>query len=331
MPNKKWVDYQELKERVSFRELLAHYGLLEDMKEKGDSISGACPIHKGDNATSFRVTPSKGLYHCFSCDAGGNVIDFVATMEEIEFREAAIKLSEIFNIESKRPKGSKKKKPAASSASEPEPPAPAEQPINKPLSFSLSQLDTSYPYLADRGLSEEEIEIFGLGFCNRGIMKGRIAIPIHNAKGELVAYAGRFPGEPPSDSEETIPKYKFPEGFHKSLELWNLHRVLELRHHKILTIVEGFFDAIRLHRFGVKVVATMGSSLSERQAELVVETVGSHGRVDVVFDNDEAGRKGSEKVIALLAPLVYVKSVGLPKEDQQPEDLSDDEIKELLL
>ena len=71
-------------------------------------------------------------------------------------------------------------------------------------------------------------------------MAGRIAIPIHNEHGELVAYAGRWPGEPP-DGEG---KYKLPAGFHKSLVVYNLHRAKALAREKGLLVVEGFFGAM---------------------------------------------------------------------------------------
>ena len=93
-------------------------------------------------------------------------------------------------------------------------------------------------------------------------MLGRICVPIHNATGELVAYAGRWPGDPPEGTE----RWLLPPGFHKALELWNLHRV---KHCKHLVVVEGFFDAIRLHSLRVPAVALMGSSISEEQVALL--------------------------------------------------------------
>jgi DNA primase len=84
------------------------------------------------------------------------------------------------------------------------------------------------------GIPPELVERFGLGFCARGSMAGRVAIPIENVEGELVAYAGRWVGtdaELPAGEE----KYKLPKGFQKSLELWNLHRVKPYWH---LIVVE---------------------------------------------------------------------------------------------
>ena len=81
---------------------------------------------------------------------------------------------------------------------------------NPPLKFTLQGIDTGHPYLAERGILKETAEVFGVGFFpGRGSMKGRVVIPIHNEKGELIAYVGRS-----IDGSE--PKYKLPNGFHKS-------------------------------------------------------------------------------------------------------------------
>src|SRR5438067_554298 len=77
---------------------------------------------------------------------------------------------------------------------------------NKPLGFQL-ELDSSHSYLVERGLTPETIDEFGLGYCAKGVMAQRIAIPIHNLKDELVGYAGRWPGDPP----EGRPKYRMPD------------------------------------------------------------------------------------------------------------------------
>src|SRR6185369_14026556 len=88
-----------------------------------------------------------------------------------------------------------------------------------------------------RGLSQSTIETFGIGYCAQGTLAGWIAIPIHNAAGQIVAYAGRWPGKP-TDGQA---KYKLPTGFRKSLELFNLHRACAADARLPLVVVEGFF------------------------------------------------------------------------------------------
>ncbi len=94
---------------------------------------------------------------------------------------------------------------------------------------------------------------FGIGFCSKGMMADRIAIPIPNAKGEVVAYAGRFPGKPGED----MPQYKLPPGFRKSQELFNLDRAAKEPADQPLIIVEGFFDAMKLHQHGCRKVVAL--------------------------------------------------------------------------
>ena len=80
MKKNNWVDFKEVKEKVSIKDVLARYGLLSGLKEKGDSLTGACPIHQGSNKTQFKVSISKNCFNCFGdCGSGGNVLDFVST------------------------------------------------------------------------------------------------------------------------------------------------------------------------------------------------------------------------------------------------------------
>src|SRR5262249_40949158 len=121
--------------------------------------------------------------------------------------------------------------------------APAPAVVNPPLDHELKSLDQKHEYLAKRGLTPATVKTFGVGFCSRGLMKGRIAIPIHNERAELVAYAGRA-----IDSELAKEgKYKLPAGFKKSHVVYNLHRARE-HVSKGLIVVEGFFDAMKVHQ-----------------------------------------------------------------------------------
>ena len=156
-----------------------------------------------------------------------------------------------------------------------------------PLGFVLKNLDQKHLYLKERGLGKETVEHFDLGFCSRGLMKDRVAIPIHNEIGELVAYAGRWTGEP-AEGEE---KYKLPSGFAKSQVVFNLHQAKESAQERGLIVVEGFFDTFRVWQAGFpNVVALMGSRLSEQQRELLVKALGPQGKLTLLFDADEAGR-----------------------------------------
>jgi DNA primase len=157
-------------------------------------------------------------------------------------------------------------------------------------------------------------------------MTGRIVIPIHNAEGKLVAYAGRYPGDPPEDT----PKYKLPPGFHKAQELFNLHRIAHQPEDSPLILVEGFFDCMMLWQNCVqKVVALMGSNLSPAQEELLVRFTSPEGRVIVMLDEDDAGRSGREDIAHRLESRMFVKVFRFDSEGQQPEQLSSSELEKL--
>jgi len=183
-------------------------------------------------------------------------------------------------------------------------------------------------YLKERGLKKEAIKEFGLGYCKRGLMERRVVIPIHNEKGELIAYAGRYPG----DSPEGELKYKLPPKFKKSLVVFNLNRVKDMGEDKGLILVEDFFDVFNLWQVGCKnVVGLMGTSImSDEQERLIVEAVGEKGKVALMFDSSEAGKSGSQDALARLASQVYVKLIKLGEEGLQPDSLSKKEINNLL-
>jgi len=157
-------------------------------------------------------------------------------------------------------------------------------------------------------------------------MADRIAIPIHNPEGQVVAYAGRWPGEPP----EGIPKYKLPQGFRKSLELFNIDRAIKEPPENPLVIVEGFFGAMTLYQHGCrKVVALMGSTMSAAQEELIRKYTNGESHVIVMLDEDEAGRTGREDIAVRLSRFLFVKVHAFAEEGRQPESLSAEEVAQL--
>jgi len=296
-----WVNFKDIKEKVGIENLLSYYNLIEDLKRKGKELIGYCPIHdkKHYNKNSFSVNTEKNIWHCFSCDAGGNILDFVAFVEDVDIRQAGLLIKKWFKIGSQKDEKMTEKEREGKKEE-------VNEEVNKPLTFKLKNLDHDHPYLKERGIKKETIKEFGLGYCKRGILKGRIAIPIHNEKGELVAYAGRYPGDPPEEES----KYIFPPNFKKSLILFNLNRVEG--EEKELILVEGFFDVFNLWQAGVKnAVALMGTSLTEEQEELILRYLGKDGRTTLIFDSDEAGKKAVKEAMEKLIKKVYIKVIRL--------------------
>jgi DNA primase len=227
------------------------------------------------------------------------------------------------------PKAKDALKPKPAAAKPATKPAPVQEngTPNKPLQFRLDKLERSHPYLTEeRGLTPETIADFGIGFCAKGMMADRIAIPIQNLEGKVVAYAGRFPGEP---LDEDTQKYKLPPGFRKSQEIFNIDRAG--KEQGPLVIVEGFFDCMKLHQFGYrKVVALMGSTMSAAQEELIRRHTDRNSQVIVILDEDEAGKSGREDIAVRLAKFCFVKTHVFDQPDTQPDHLSAEDIAEIL-
>jgi len=341
MPKSKYVDFKAVKAAITMEGVLEHYGLLDKFKRGGDSLSGPCPIHKGSNPTQFRISTSKNVWNCFSeCKHGGNTLDFIAEMDDVSILAAANKAIEWFHLDPEEMSGDSN--PEAGETSEPSrngeapKPKPASRPApvqengapNKPLQFRLDKLEREHPYLIkDRGLTLETIVDFGVGFCAKGMMTGRIAIPINNVEGKVVAYAGRFIGEP---SEDT-PKYKLPPGFRKSQELFNLDRAIKEPADKPLVIVEGFFDCMKIHQNGWrKVVALMGSTMSAAQEKLLRQHTTGQSHVIVMLDENEAGKFGREDIAAHLSTHCFVKVHEFDTPNAEPEHLFPEDLVEIL-
>jgi len=343
---KKWVDFKAVKAAVSMEAVLKRYGVKVYRANK-DHVRGKCPLpsHTStESKLSFVANITKNVWSCKSASCvdgregktGGNVLDFVALMERCSIREAAEKLAEWYaipgvpeNIPGVQrgipPKTEDKTEPVAGSKPVPEKQARSPEPEtgetteeNKPLAFSLKGIDPGHPYLAERGITRATAEFFGVGFFpGKGSMQGRVVFPIHSPAGELIAYAGRC-----LDNSE--PRYKLPEGFKKSLTLYNLHRVGDLA--DTVIVVEGFFGTMWIHQCGFpNVVGLMGWSLSEAQEELLAR----FKKVVLVHDGDDAGRGGASQNAACLMHKVFVRAIDLP-DGAQPDSLSTEEVRRLL-
>src|ERR1035437_9927540 len=153
MPKSSFVDFKAVKAAITMEQVLEHYGLLDKFKRGSDSLSGPCPIHKGNNPTQFRVSISKNVWNCFSeCKHGGNVLDFIARMDNVSIHAAATRAIEWFNLDpeamsadSEQEAAEPSEAPKAGDAPQPRPaakPAPVvkNSAPNKPLQFRLDKL-----------------------------------------------------------------------------------------------------------------------------------------------------------------------------------------------
>jgi DNA primase len=340
----RWIDFAELKravhERGGLREVLSRYGFLEHLNDRGDGkLIGPCPIHGSTDQTStaFHADCNRDVWHCFSqCTtdrgkAGGGILELVMLVDKCSLREAGEKLATWFGLafDRKRSTGSRSKERANVSPESEIPVAVATHTsrpvseVNPPLERPLRNLNPDHPYLFARGLNARTIKEFGIGHCTRGLMRGRIAIPIHNEEGEIVAYAGRS-----VDDEEaaTEGKYKLPTNFAKSAVLYNLNRAKDHAPDGLI-VVEGFFDTMRVHQAGFpNVVALMGCSLSERQEELLTAIT---DRLVLMLDGDDAGAKCVREFYGRLRRRMYLREIHL-EAGEQPDSLGDERLRILL-
>jgi len=242
-------------------------------------------------------------------------------------REVAMKLRQEFC-----PEVGIKKRKSEERKPEPQrellPQAPETKPrviVNAPLDFELKKLDQNHPYLDGRGFTKETVAHFGLGYCSKGLLAGRIAIPVHTKDGKLVGYCGRIVDD--SKINEENPRYKFPpprerEGvtyeFHKLDLLYNANRIQKPVEN--LIVVEGFPSVWWIHQMGIpESVAFMGWVMSDEQAGIITDLVTPKGTVWLMPDGDEAGRKCTEQSLPRLALHRRVRLIK-PDEGKQPTD-----------
>jgi DNA primase len=150
-------------------------------------------------------------------------------------------------------------------------------------------------------------------------MRGRIAIPIRDDEGRLVAYCGRA-------IDRGAPRYRFPTGFQKSQVLFNHHRARATGDDQVI-VVEGFFDCMRVHQAGFGcVVALMGARLSEAQMALLTER---YRRIILMLDGDPTGRSAMTQIASDLAPARSVTQVLLAP-GVQPDQMTAEQIRHVL-
>jgi DNA primase len=313
-----WVDYRALKQSVGIAQVLSSYHV--QLKPVGpDQLRGRCPLptHGSERSReSFSVHTAKNVWACHSASCrearqggvGGNVLDLVALLQRCSIREAALQLQGGWPTEN-RPWVQLASKGSSSS------PTPI-----RPLPFSLRL--SWHPYLDYRGVHPAAAARFGVGYyAGPGFLRGRVAFPIHDSEGRLVAYAGRS-----IDGSE--PRYLFPPGFRKSQVVFNLHHAgAEAGRPTGCVIVEGFFDCLRLHQAGYrKVIALMGANLSEMQETLLLA---SFREVVLMLDGDEAGRWATRRVAARLRGRISLHIAEVPS-GRQPDQLSSEEIEQIL-
>ena len=306
----RWLNLQQIKQAVPMGVVLQHYQW-KCLRRRGDRVQGSCPIHRGQREDTFHADLRHNGFHCFCCHAHGSVLDLVAAMEGCSIRQAALWLDDRFGVDPTacawrdggEPQRIRKKETAPT-----------------PLRFSLRPIDSGHVYLKQRGIDIDTAAEFGIGYYpGPGLLEGRVVIPIHNDRGQLVAYAGRA-------IDGRVPKYKLPAGFPKSKVLFNLHRAAACGSPRVI-VVEGFFDCLKVHQAGQSwVVGLMGCHLSAEQERLLLQRFRS---IVLMLDGDPAGQQASSSITARLISSSTLDMVYLSP-GQQPDQMSSQEIQRAL-
>jgi len=228
-----------------------------------------------------------------------------------EVREVALSLRERF-VQSTQPRQATTE-PTAVAERPSEPPKkkePTKVQVNAPLDFSLKTLETDHLWFGARKLSTETVERFGLGFCKRGSLAGRIAIPLMDDASKLVGYAGLSLGDDGGSAPEGGPKYLFPvdrekdgvtHRFDRSAFLYNGFRVAPSA--KLLFVVTECAPVWAVSQAGFpNVVGLMGDDCTDEQAQLIMLMTAGSARVWLIADGSAAGDRAARSFLPKVAP-----------------------------
>jgi DNA primase len=294
-----FLDFKEIKQRVSIADILARYRV-NLVRVNQTALKGTCPLpsHSSGSKNTFFVNVAKSVWYCHSdsCKknghrAGGNVIDFVAVMEQCSAYSAAKRIDELFPTGS-REKAKRTSETDVGASSARHGPEEADTASashhNKPLAFALKDVNPSHPMIQERGISVLTAEHFGVGFFpGKGSMAGRVVFPLHE-DGCLVGYAGRTT-LPVSD---TNPKWLFGKGLKKTF-LYGLDRCDPA---KPLILCESFWAPLWFHEHGLHAASLMGSEMTEEQERCLDPYL----VITVALDNDAAGIEKAARICGRL-------------------------------
>ena len=319
--SKQDIDY--IFDNIDIVSLVSEYVKLE---KRGQNYLGLCPFHN-EKTPSFTVSPEKKIAHCFGCGKGGNIFQFVSLIENITYNQAIAKLGTRLGLD-------------------------LESNDNKEASYDFNnELDIMYyghrllsdyynyillntkeaedalKYLLDRGLSEDVIKHFNLGYAPRDnnialnffnsnkinldlmveagllgkndngdyydVFKDRVMFPIKNNQNQVVAFSGRT-----MSTDKSVPKYYNTHEtkiFEKRTVLYNYSdaRSFIAKENEVI-LCEGYMDVIKAHQNGMKnAVALMGTNIDNNKLKEVLSLV---KKITLSLDNDEAGSKAQIEI-----------------------------------
>ncbi len=324
---------EALKSRLDIVDVVGSY---LELKKNGANFKAPCPFHD-EKSPSFVVSPSKQIYHCFGCGAGGDSIKFVMEYEKLNYPEAIEKLAQDSNFSLEYTKNA----PSQNSSK-------LMEKVNDWFISLLNQNPTAKKYLHDRGIYESSIEKFGIGYApssnesvnylqshlfnmseavelgvlgfdnNRYFARfiERITFPIYSTNGSTVGFGGRtITGH--QAKYVNSPQTKL---FNKSRLLYAYNLAKEQIHRKKeIIITEGYLDVIMLHQAGfTHAVATLGTALTPEHLPLLRK---GDPKVILSYDGDSAGINAALKASKLLSVSGFDGGVVIFGEGADPADM----------
>lgn len=333
---------EEIKSRCDIASIISSY---INIKPSGTNYKGLCPFH-GEKTPSFYINTSKQIYKCFGCGEGGDVINFVMRIENLDFMDAVKLLADRCGIEINTQVDESTKERIEKSKKF--------QDIHvEAARFYFSNLiktkNPGYEYLRKRGLDDKIIKKFGLGYSldswnslmnylisigykNEDLIecglfgyksetkkiydkfRNRVMFPIFDYRGNVIGFGGRV-------LDDSLPKYlNSPDTliFNKRQNLYGLNFARKEIKDRSIILVEGYMDLISLYQYGIKnVVATLGTALTDGQGSLIKRYADT---AIISYDSDEAGIKATLRAIEILNKLdINVKVLNL-KECKDPDE-----------
>ena len=336
---------EEVKSRCDIVDVISDYIKVQN---SGANYKGLCPFH-GEKTPSFYINSQKQIYKCFGCGEGGDVINFVMKMENLEFMDAVKLLARRCGVEvnTNMDEQSKLKMEKIKKFQDIHTEA-----ARYYFSTLLSGKNYGYEYLRKRGLDDKTIKKFGLGFAKKGerswtelmeylMSKGydketlvecglvtykkekdkyfdrfvnRVMFPIFDYRGNVIGFGGRV-------LDDSLPKYlNSPDTliFNKKFNLYGLNFARKSIVDRTIILVEGYMDLISIYQYGIKnVCATLGTALTVEQGNLLKRYADT---VIISYDSDDAGVKATLRAIDILVSVgINVKVLNL-KDSKDPDE-----------
>lgn len=314
------------------------------LEKKGKDYFGLCPFHK-EKTPSFSVAPAKQIFYCFGCGKGGNVFQFIMNAENLDYLEAVRYLADRAKIQLPEGESSEEQERAKlkqdilsinlesarffheqlSSASGEN----ARQYLKKRglkdqtirrfgLGYSPEEWDRLYKFLLNKGFREEALNKSGLVLPNKkgsyyDRFRGRIIFPIFDIRGNVIGFGGRV-------MDNSLPKYmNSPETvvYNKGKSLYAMNFAKNSGEKRLL-IVEGYMDVISLHQNGIiNTVASLGTALTESQGRILKKYA---EEIIISYDADTAGQAATMRGLDLLNEIgCNVKVLVIP-ESKDPDE-----------